>query len=485
MNSFYSIPVLVALALIIQVVGLKKKALVPYLGLSGSVLALILTVSTIPSVLKEKLVFMQMGGWQAPYGITVAVDSLSILIITIISLVGFLTVLYSVKYIKERKSEYYSLTCLLIAGLMGMAHTGDLFNLFVFMELTSISAYGLTAFRRSARAFEGGVKYLIIGSLATSLYLLGVSLLYTAAGTLNMADLAVRLGAASSPAVPIAMGLVLAGLGIKLGLVPFHVWLPDAYTAAPSPAAALFSGAVGITALYAVLRVVFTVFTFPQVISALMALGALSMALGAVMALLQTDLKRLLAYSSISQVGYVALALGLGTYWGDIAGIFHMMNQAFIKTLLFLAAGTVILHSGTSDMSLIGRKVSFSPAVRYTFLIGILSLGGVPLFSGFSSKLIIYIATFQAQPLLTVFAGVISAITLAYCLKAYYLIFLKNPAPKARIPKIPVSIKIPLIILAAICLVFGIFPQLGIDISGFALAGLDSQSYINTILGVG
>jgi proton-translocating NADH-quinone oxidoreductase chain N len=483
--SFYSIPVLVAVALIIPVIGMKKKQLTPYLGIFGSAATVILTLATIPFVLKDKVLFMQMGRWQAPFGITVAVDTLSILIIGLISIIGFFTILYSVKYIKERQSEYYALLCILLAGLLGMAHTGDMFNLFVFMELTSISAYALTAFRRDSKAFEASIKYLIIGSLGTSLYLLGVSFLYAATGTLNMADLAVRLGSIGSSTIPIAMGLVLAGLGIKLGLVPFHAWLPDAYTAAPSPIAAIFSGAVGTTAMYAVLRVVFTVFVSPDIMSVLLLLGAASMAVGAVMALMQTDLKRLLAYSSISQIGYVALALGIGSYWGDIGGVFHLMNQTFIKGLLFLSAGIIIMHSGTGDMDMIGRSVRFSPVLKYTFLIGILSLGGVPLFSGFSSKWIIYIATFEYFPLLTVFAGVVSALTLGYCFKAYYLVFLKNPLPKARIHRIPASVKIPLITLAAVCLLFGVLPQLGVEISSLAVLGLNNNLYIKAVLGIG
>lgn len=487
MYSFYSIPVFIISALVIPIVGIKKSHLASYISLIASIISIVFVTATILDIMENGIVYMQMGGWKAPFGITVVMDGFSILVASITTILGFITTLYSIRYIKEKRSEYYSLLSILLAGLLGIIHTGDMFNLFVFMEVASISSYALTSFKRTDKAFESGIKYLIIGSLATSLYLLGISFLYAFTGTLNMADMSFKLSGMRGYGISLAISLILTGLAIKIGLVPFHTWLPDVYTSSPCPISAIFSSATNISFMYAIIRLILTVFISSNTIGVLILFGILSMFVGAVLSLLQNDLKRLLAYSSISQIGYVALAFGIGTYLGTIGGLFHMMNQAFIKSLLFFSSGIVIMSMGTSDMRLM-ESVKFDPVLKYSFLIGIFSLAGIPMFSGFSSKLIIYIAMFRYQPLLMVFTGIVSAITIAYCFKSYYLVFLRNAKLKPdmnedKLCNVPITFKIPLLFLAFVCLLFGILPQFGIEISNFVISNFNNQLYIKTILG--
>jgi multicomponent Na+:H+ antiporter subunit D len=200
--------------------------------------------------------------------------------------------LFSQSYVKKNKSQYYALMCLLLAGLLGIIHTGDIFNMFVFFEIMSISSYGLVAFYRNRKALEASIKYIVMGALATSLILLGITFLYGAFGTLNMADIAVKASGYTGILLPLSIAFLLTGFSLKSGLVPFHTWLPDAHPAAPSPISALLSGLVIKGGIYCIMRVGFTVLGAPAILlQALTVIGVLSMVVGGALALVQTDLR--------------------------------------------------------------------------------------------------------------------------------------------------------------------------------------------------
>jgi len=482
--SFVSVIVLIATGILTAITGLKRKHSrgAPLVAIAGIITASVFVILTIPDVWGGKILSFQMGGWIAPFGITIVVDMLTLVFSLLIVGIGLFATVFSYKYIKNRRPEFYALICLMMAGLLGIVHTGDLFNLFVFFEISNVSSYALVAYYRKRHAAEASIKFLILGSLATSMILLGITLVYASIGTLNMADLVLKMPLATGFMIPIALVFMLTGFMFKAGIFPFHFWLPDAHPAAPSPISAMLSGVVISTGVYAVLRVGFIVFgALSTMLTILMFFGIASMLIGAVFAILQNDLKRMLAYSSISQVGYIVMSIGLGTSLGLVGGVFHIVNHAIIKSLLFLCAGVIIYHARTSDMAEIGKRIRFGPVLTYAFLIGVLALAGVPFLNGFASKWVIYLSTFEFSVLLTIFTIVISVLTFAYGIRAFYLIFVSGDgAPEHKTPR---SMLAPIIILAVICILIGLLPQIGIAVSESMCSGLDPVVYAGAVLG--
>lgn len=477
--SFFTVPVYMATAFVIVLVSLKRESSVHYVALTGALMAFGFSLISVPHILSSSPIIMQMEEWVAPFGITIYGDHFSVFLTVLISFMALMVITFSSSFIKERQAKYYALLSLLFAGIFGVIHTGDIFNLFVFIELLSIASYGLIAFPKSMDSLEASIKYLIMGALGTSLLLIGIAFLYGLTGSLNMADIASRLSGMTSPTVAVSFGMILVGLGIKAGLVPFHTLHIDGYTAAPSPVSAVLAALVANTGLYAILRIVFVLFSIPSVaLQILLWFGTLSMVLGAVLALNQSNLKRLLAYSGVSQVGFIAMSVGLGTSLGLLGGLFHMVNQAIIKGLLFLCAGAVIYIAGTGDLSKMPGSLRSERLLSFSFLAGVLALAGVPLFNGFASKWIIYIASFEVNPAFTIIAVVVSVITLAYGLKAYSVIFSGNPKGESKRIKLPISMKIPILILAIVIILIGVLPWIGIEVADLMSRGLDSATYI-------
>lgn len=416
----------------------------------------------------------QLAGRAPPFGINLAIDGLAALVGIAASGLSTLVIIYSISFMEDRSGvgKYYTLLLILTAGMMGVAFTGDIFNLYVFFEVMSIPSYGLVAFYRSGKSIEASVKYLVIATLGTTSILLGVATLYGVTGTLNIADLAVRLSAIGSlPAIGL-MSLVffIVGFGIKIGMAPLHAWLPDAYQSAPSSVATILAGGTTIVGVGALLRVSYLLFGALQIGKIFILLGLVTMILGAFMALVQSDLKRLLAYSGISQMGYVLMGVGLGTLsgvgFGIEGGLFHMFNNVIYKSLLFLCAGAVVYRVGTTKLDDLGGLGKEMPITAVVFLIGALALAGIPPFNGFVSKWMIYLAGIKAGfPILTVIAVIISALTLAYLVKAFSMVFLGTTPKGLNVKDVPSSMLIPMIVLAGLCIVFGLLPHLGISIT--------------------
>ena len=323
--GFLPIGVLLGTAFLIPILSLKNDKFATYTAFTGCLAAMIITLSMVPQVVSEGRIVYHMESWKAPFGITVVIDNLSIVLSFLSILITFLVIIFSYRYVKERRTKYYSLLCLALVGALGMIVTGDIFNMFVYLEVMSVASYALIAFNKDRPALEASIKYLIMGSLATSLLLLGIAFLYGITGTLNMADISVKISSMTNPLVGISFGLILTGMLVKAGLIPFHAWLPDSYQASPSPVSSIFAGVTTNTGIYAILRVGFLVFNSHHALLWLMTfLGVISMVAGAFLALVQTNLKRLLGYSSISQMGYIAMSVGLGTSLGITGGILHI-----------------------------------------------------------------------------------------------------------------------------------------------------------------
>jgi multicomponent Na+:H+ antiporter subunit D len=482
--GFFPMAVILATAFIIPIVSIKHRKYISHIAAAGTLATIALMINVIPEVLSGGRLVFGVAGWEAPFGISIVLDPLSVFMALFSLLIGFLVIIFSHRYIRERKAEYYSLVCLALVGTLGIIITGDLFNLFVYLEIMSVSSYALVAFNRDKPAVEASIKYLIIGSIGTSLILLGIAFLYGLTGTLNIADIALKVSTISSPVLGIAFGLILTGFAVKAGLMPFHAWLPDAYQASPSPISAIFAGVTTNVGIYAMIRVGFIALTSTTALLWMFIFfGLISMVGGAFLALVQSNLKRLLGYSSISQMGYIAVALGLGTALGISAGILHIINQALIKGLLFLCTAFVVYQAKTDNIYKISGHFKFHPVVAYSFLIGGLSLVGLPLFNGFVSKWMIYVATLQVYPILTVIALMVSVITLAYILKAFYLIFLGNVKPAADERKIPLTMQIPMIVLVILIIALGVMPEFSVWLSELMASSLNPMGYIGGVLG--
>ncbi|MCE5251148.1 NADH/ubiquinone/plastoquinone (complex I) [bacterium] len=410
-----------------------------------------------------------MGGWRPPFGINLVGDGLSGFFQIMINVVAFLVTLYSVGYMKRytAQGKYYSLLMLMTAGMNGVVATGDLFNMYVFLEISAISSYALVAFGIEHEELEASFKYLVLGSVASSFILFGIALLYSITGTLNMADIARVLDTQGSGLmVKFIAALFIMGFGVKASLIPFHAWLPDAHPSAPAPISAMLSGLlIKALGVYCILRIFFNIIDIGNSFSnVLIILGVVSMTGGALLAIGQWDFKRMLAYSSISQIGYIMFAFGLGTPLGMIGGLFHLLNHAFFKSLLFLCSGAVEYSTGTRDLRELGGLWKKMPVTSAACSIGALSISGIPPFGGFFSKIIIIIAAVDAAgklgPIAYFLAAVtviVSFLTLVYFVKLQKMaLFGSIPEKLTHIREVPVSMWSALVILAVCCIAFGI-----------------------------
>ncbi|MBD3277114.1 MAG: NADH/ubiquinone/plastoquinone (complex I) [Candidatus Aegiribacteria sp.] len=417
----------------------------------------------------HKLVY-SVGGWGSfqevmgrIVGIQMVVDGLTVFMLLIVNFIAFLVAIYSVNYMTRytKKWQFYTLFLLMLEGMNGVLITGDMFNMFVFIEIASIASYALVAFGTEKRELEASFKYAVMGGIASLLILLAVVFLYSNTGTLNMSDMAaVIAGSPDQPILYLVFGLLLAGFGLKAAVVPFHAWLPDAHPSAPAPISAMLSGVlIKALGVYTIARVFFTIFGFPHQVSViLMTLGAMSMGVGALVALRQWDMKRLLAYSSISQVGYIMLGLGIGTPLGILGALFHLFNHSVFKSLLFLDSGAVEYATGTRNMKEMGGLQKKMPVTSGSALTGAMSLAGVPPFAGFWSKLVIIIAAVQAHHMkLAAWAVLMSILTIAYILKLTRFSFLGSFRDSlGKVKEVPAFMRISLIVLALVCILGGL-----------------------------
>jgi multicomponent Na+:H+ antiporter subunit D len=422
----------------------------------------------------------KVGGWEpvngVPIGIYMVIDGFNSIILCIINLIGFLSVFYSISYMARYTSEnyFYALFCLMIAGMNGVVLSGDIFNIFVFLEISAISSYALVAFGVEKNELEATFKYQVLGGIASFLILLGIAFIYWKAKTLNIADIRNVFSTGYDRTYYFLIQiLLLSGFGLKAAIIPFHAWLPDAHSSAPSPISAMLSGVlIKAAGIYVIIRLFFNMFAISESMAILITtLGALSMVIGVFLAIGQWDIKRLLAYHSISQMGYVVLSVGIGmilisrgirTEIASLAiagGIFHLINHAAFKGLLFLNAGAIEYSTGTRNLQEMGGLARSMPATSATALVASLSISGIPPFNGFFSKLIIIIAAILARfYFLALLAVIVSIITLASFMKFQRYAFYNKAdgEDKTKIKEVPFPMLFSMIILGIICLLLSI-----------------------------
>ena len=420
------------------------------------------------------VVHYYMGGWQPPWGIELRVDRLSVLMQLLITGVSLGVVVFMKRSIahevKGSTTYFYTMTLLLVTGLLGIVSTGDMFNLYVFLEISSIAGYSLIAQGGKKAAFFT-FRYLIVGTIGACFYLLGVGYLYSVTGTLNMDDLAARLPELyHSKAVMVGFSFIITGMAIKMALFPLHFWLPPAYALAPSAVSALIAPTMTKTAFYILVRVMFTVFetrfsieVFP-VATILSWMGAVAMIAGSVLAISQTELKRLLAYSSVAQVGYMVLGVGLANEMGLTGGLLHVVNHAVMKCALFLVTGAILYKTGIRHIRELHGLYIRMPITTVTFLVAAFSMIGIPPTAGFFSKVYLVMGALASKQ--WVFVGIIllsSLLNLAYFINIVKHMFFSSQEGAGRTmtglrrDEAPLSMLVPMVVMTVAIIALGVF----------------------------
>jgi multicomponent Na+:H+ antiporter subunit D len=441
-------------------------------------------------------------GFIVPVRIVLEVDGMSIFFGIIWSIVSLAAAIYSLSHIAKEtgQNRFFTLLLLMVAGGFGMMFTGDLFNLFVFLEIASIAGGALIAYRiGSADTQEGGFKYIVISAVAGLMVLFATGILYAQYNSLNIAYLAQVIQYTTLD--QIALALFLIAFAMKTGMVPLHLWFPDAYSVAP----ASITGMLVITShacMYAAFRICFTL--YGGVIDALVVgwiiiiIGLLTMFVGVTMAVYQKDVMRFMSYHAISQLGYMWVGVGVGlavlgtpallAYGRDAmsGGIFHILNHAMYKPLLFFTGGALFYYTGTRDLTKMGGLAHKMKWTTVLYIIGTLSISGIPPLNGFSSKILIYESVFRFNPVLTIVGIIVSILTLASFTKAFHSAFMGAELPEYKGgQEVPRSMIIGMVILAAGIVFITLFPSLIVDWAIYPAADalLDQGAYINAVMG--
>lgn len=428
--------------------------------ISFSILSLITVISLGKYIyLYDRLIYF-IGGWKIPIGITLMVDYLSFIFLFILNFVLPIICWFSIPYMeKYTKSGYfYILFSLISAGLNGILISMDFFNIYVFLEIASLSSYILVAFGLRTEELEASLKYSIIGFLGSTLILIGIGLILGKTGTLNIADFMNVAINMNKIQLWFILGLLISGFALKTALFPFHFWLPDAHSLAPSPVSAILSGLfIKITGFYLLIRIVSNIFVmFPESKILLIGLGLASMIFGSLMAIDQTDIKRTYAYSSISQIGYCALAIGIGGYYGYLGAILHFIFHSFSKSLLFLNSGAIEYKFKTTKTSELNGLQDKMPYTTLTGSIGMFSISGIPPFGCFWSKIIIIIGAIKSHYYgIALISVIISIITLGYFLKIQRNIFYSK-AENPILNEVGFNLLMPMVLLCILISFAGI-----------------------------
>ena len=457
----------------------------------------VVSVVLLQRIMMGESISYELGGWPSLWGIEYRLDPLSGLVLLVISAVASLVLPFGRELLlrevpTEKHYLFYSAFLLCMTGLLGITITGDFFNVFVFLEISSLSAYVLIAMGKDRRALTAAYRYLIMGTIGSTFILIGIGLVYMMTGTLNMAELTQRLHGQvevqnriitviESRTVLAAFAFLTVGISIKLALFPLHVWLPSAYTYAPSMVSAFLAATATKVSFYLLLRVIFTIFGVQfafhdmSLNQVLMTLGLMAVFIGSALAVYQENVKGLLAYSSVAQIGYLVLAVSFatgndeGSVLGLSAGIVHLFNHAMIKGSLFLTMGCVMWRVGSTDLKDMKGLAKSMPWTMAAFVIGGLNLIGVPLTSGFISKWYLILAALEKGMIPIAAAALVSSlIAVMYVWRVIEVVYLSSPVGDTVDPKqqeAPWSMLVPMWIMIGASLIFGTVSRFPMDVA--------------------
>ena len=469
----YQFPVILFLlplfaAISMPVICLKRRAWSRPIALAVLGAMVVVSLLNVISIINHGEIRYAFSGWTAPLGIEWVADGLASVVMVALSGLGLLTIVFagptSPKDLGGRIVHYYILILLLISALTGIVFAGDLFNLFVFLEVAAISSYALIGVA-GGRALFAAFRYLIVGTLGASLYLLGVSYFYAASGTLNMADMAERLPQLlTSKAVVGGLLFMFVGLGIKMAMVPFHTWLPDAYTYAPESVSPILAALVTKVALLGWVRIIYWVLGAKVIVSDIPVLllvgvlGTLAAVIGAVLALAQRDIKMMFAYGGISHIGIILIGVSQGNQTGFVGGVFYLLNDAVMQATLFFVAGLAICQYGVRTVEDFGKIGKHAPWLTGALIVVALGMIGLPPTGGFFGKWYIILGALEANNFVAVAAVLLSTLlTLGYFVKIFESIFRQTPIPSDILPsEIPLSFKLSVGVTSAAVMILGL-----------------------------
>ena len=486
-----AIPLLAAF--LVPLLGMLWKELVRIIP--GLVLGymMILSASLYFDVLNTGTISETIAGWHAPWGINLVFSPLTGFLTTLMTFIGFIIWLYSYRFKRntefEAAKKYFIFLMLLVAGSVGIVITGDIFNQFVFIEIVGISAYALTAFYTGRNSAEAAFKYLIMGSLSASALLIAIVIIYSQLGTLNMAEIAANIHSMNPHYRVVAMIFFIIGIGVEAEIFPLNGWAPDAYTEAPGPIGGAFAGIVVKAGIYAMVRMMFTLFDVSGSAQILIIIGMITLIVAETAALRQVKLKRMLAYSSIGQMGLVLVAFGIGTNAGVFAALFLMLNHAIIKPLLFFSGSYLVFNSKEKKITEMSGLGKLMPMTAVFFALGSFAIVGLPPFAGFWSKLsVLTAASDQGMLLIIALVLLVSIVEIVYYFRVINRIFFfKFDKTESVVPHKPrANAILAMVILAALILVIGFYPDAVSEVLHRAADDLlDTPDYIKNVLSMG
>jgi multicomponent Na+:H+ antiporter subunit D len=471
-----------ALQVIIPLLAAPVCAVVPYRKFAWLFTCIITFVTFFVSLKLAHIVWVNgaisydMGNWDAPVGIEYRVDTLSAFLLVLISGIAAVTSVYSYSSVgaeveKKRQPLFYAIFLLCLAGFLGISITNDLFNIFVFLEIASLASYALVAIGRDRRALMSAFEYLVLGTIGATFILIGIGLLYMMTGTLNISDLSIRVPPVTyASTVKAALAFFIVGLALKIGIFPLHMWLANAYTNSPSFVSSFLSGTASKVGIYVLLRVIFVVFNYRFSMdemngsSILITLALFTIFVGALVAIFQKNIKRMLAYSSISQMGYMLLGIGIVSKLGADATIVQFLSHSLAKVALFMAAGCVMLQSGSVRIEAFRGIAKTMPFTMAAFVIAGLSIIGLPLTAGFIGKWYLIEALVEKEMWMVLVAVVVSSLlSLVYIWRIIEVAYFSEALGDTKIAEAPPLMLISLWVLTIATIVFGIYPSVVID----------------------
>lgn len=458
------------------------------LAFLASFFSFIFATHMLLQVMDGDVLSYHMGGWEPPLGIEYRIDAANAFLLFLISGISTIVLPYARRSVaheikKVSHTLFYCCYLLCFTGLLGVVATGDAFNIFVFLEISSLSTYVLIAMgaERDRRALTSAYDYLILGTIGATFFVIGIGFLYIATGTLNLADLAVRIeNMEGNRTIQAGFAFIVVGMGLKAAIYPLHLWLPGAYTYAPSVVTTFLAATATKAAIYVIMRFMFSVFQ-PDFVFELhtltwiiMPLAILAIFAASLIAIFQTDLKRLLAYSSVAQVGYMMLGIGLATKSSLSATIVHSFNHGITKAVLFMVVGAYVMRAGSSfanNLNGLGKQLPWTSAA---FVIGGLSLIGVPGTAGFISKWMLIQSILEAEHWwLAIMMVISSLLAVIYIWKTVEVLYLKEPdVSTLAMKEVPLSMLLPIWVLAIACIFFGLNTEWTLSMADVAAEGL-------------
>lgn len=441
-------------------------------------LSFFVSIDLLLTTIQQGVISYAVGGWEPPWGIEVRIDAASAMVLSVVTGISTLVLVYAKESIAKEIAEsqhtlFYTAHLLCLAGLSGILSTGDAFNLFVFLEISSLATYTLVSLASDKRCLTAAFRYLVMGTIGATFILIGVGMMYMKTGTLNMVDLAAKIAEFdSNRTLNTGLAFILVGVSIKLALFPLHMWLPPAYTHAPSAVSAFLASTATKVAVYVMVRFIFTIYGAEFVFytmsmdTILVVLAIVAIFKCSFMATVQSNVKTLLAYSSVAQIGYMILGISLVSSVGLMAGLLHIFNHALMKGALFMAVGAVLLRTGSVDIKAFHGLGKQMPLTMAAFTIAGLSIIGVPLTVGFVSKWYLVTAALEQQHWVIAFLVLMgSLLAIVYIGRILEAAYFRKPSELTEgktIKEAPMLMLIPMWILVLANVYFGIDTSLSV-----------------------